>query len=412
MERGSEQWTGSDKNDNTGNAVPKKEEAVAITVKTVEEKDGGTTAKVTKKGLKDAIADAKQSGTDIIWIEPDVKGKDKVTVELPKDLAQEIVNQTNAALQVKTEHTAAIISQEGLKDLTGCYGNTVSVTVEGKAKGKASGTRISVAVDGREIDKIAGGLLVTVPAARESAGNVLILTAADGRETVLRKSVSDGKNVRAVVNGSSTVKAVDNGKGFADTQDHWAKDAVAFVTSRGLFNGTSGSSFSPDCPMTWAMMAAVLYRLEDGTSSGSGVFTDVKPGGWCADAVAWASGAGIVTGYNDGRFQPNRSVNREQMAAMLYRYAKSQGMDSGALDSLSGFHDGVKVSPYAADAVKWAAGNGLIDSKADGRIDPSGNVTRAQAAALLQRLVERMARQPHKIQYGAKVSLHDSAVLF
>lgn len=173
---------------------------------------------------------------------------------------------------------------------------------------------------------------------------------------------------------------------FDDVPDsHWAFVAVKALTDKGVFQGVDaqGRTFAPELPVTRASVAAMLYRLAgEPSAEGGQSFADVAADSWCAPAVAWAAQAGIVTGY-DGRFDPDGYVTREQLAVMLYRYARAQG--GGTLAS---FADGDQVSNWAENAVYWAASQGILTGKPDSRIDPQGVASRAEVAVMLQRFVE------------------------
>ncbi len=178
---------------------------------------------------------------------------------------------------------------------------------------------------------------------------------------------------------------------FADMTGHWARDAVDFVSARGLFRGTGPSAFSPDMPMSRAMLATVLYRLEDAASSGKSPFADVPQDAWYTDAVTWASGAGIVTGTGEG-FAPDRDITRQELAVMLYRYAKCVDMDTSKTAKLDGYADAADVADWAREAMAWAVGTGLIQGRSGSALAPQGSATRAEVATVLQRLVERMGK--------------------
>jgi hypothetical protein len=139
----------------------------------------------------------------------------------------------------------------------------------------------------------------------------------------------------------------------------------------------------------------VLYRLEDEPAAGATAFTDVNAAGYYAQVVAWASDGGIVTGPGDGTFVPNADITREQLAAMLYRYANAQGLDVSARGDLSSFMDAADVSTWANDALAWAVGSGIITGRSNPvgtELAPKGTATRAEVAAMIERLVERAAR--------------------
>ena len=166
--------------------------------------------------------------------------------------------------------------------------------------------------------------------------------------------------------------------------DGFAGD-VSFVAGRGIFKGVSETEFAPEMPMNRAMLAAVLYRLEDAEASGENPFGDVQEGKWYADAVVWASGAGIVKGTGAG-FEPEKNVEREQLAAMLHRYVRFLGLEPEGTADLSLFDDGGDISAWAREDVGWAVGVGLMNG--GGRFEPHGCVTRAEAAEILARLVK------------------------
>ncbi len=351
---------------------------------------GEAIAKPADKVFTDTVAQAKQDKADTIVIEPDVKGDaTKVGVELAKAAVAKMTEETDAALTLKTDLGTVTVPARGLEQLANAKGSSVTVAVETK-DGAAN---IEVAVGGKAVENVSGGIGVTLPAARADAGNVLVIVKADGTQEIVKKSIANGKNVQAVVGGSCTVKVIANGKAFADTAGHWGKDAVTFVTAHELFNGTSDKSFEPDAAMSRAMLATVLWRLEDEqTVTAANTFADIADGQYYTAAVAWASDRQIVTGYEQGTFAPNRNINREELAAMLYRYAKTAGLNGNTDGDLSKFSDGGNVSAYAADAMQWAVGAGLMNGKENNALDPQGNATRAEVAATVQRLVTLMVQ--------------------
>jgi hypothetical protein len=160
------------------------------------------------------------------------------------------------------------------------------------------------------------------------------------------------------------------------------------VVSEGLFNGVSETDFAPNAPMTRAMFATVLVRYAKGTAAGSASFGDVPAGQWYTDGVLWAAESGIVSGIGGGLFDPNGNITREQLAVMLYNYAKFAGLDVDDLADLEAFGDGADISGWAADALKWAVASGLITGKPGDLLDPQGSATRAEVATILQRFIE------------------------
>ncbi|MCI8525414.1 MAG: DUF4430 domain-containing protein [Oscillospiraceae bacterium] len=363
-------------------ARPSATPGTAVTVKpaAAANSQGEATATVTEKALRDAIAQAKTAQADAIVIAPEVRGEaGKISVDLPKTGVDSIAKQTGAALKVETGLADITLPARSLQTLSGQSGSKVTVSAEAHD----GAVRLEVAVDGKAVEKLSGGVIASVPA---QTGSVLVVVRADGTETIVKKSIADGRNVLGLLDGSCTVKAVDNAKPFADTENHWAREAVAFASSHELFSGTAANTFSPNAPMNRAMLATVLCRLEDASATGSHDFHDVPDGMWYSGAVAWASEAGIVSGTGNG-FDPNGNVTREQLAAMLCRYAGTLGLDTAANGDLTRFSDSSNTSDWAKDAMRWAVGSGLISGKAGGVIDPDGTATRAEVAVILQRMV-------------------------
>jgi 2',3'-cyclic-nucleotide 2'-phosphodiesterase (5'-nucleotidase family) len=225
--------------------------------------------------------------------------------------------------------------------------------------------------------------VVRIPAPNANAGTVAVLIRPDGSEELLRDSVAKDGALWIPLAASASVQVRQNGRSYADTNRHWASDAIAFVTARGLLNGTSADSFAPDLPMTRGMLAVVLHRLENTPPSMIQLFTDVRPDAYYAGAVAWAAQTGLVAGVGDGFFQPEANVSREQLAVILHRYAAPPS----AAGSLSSFADGAAVSPWAIEAMRWAVSGGLMGGDGGGRLNPAGSATRAEIAAILQRFI-------------------------
>ncbi len=172
----------------------------------------------------------------------------------------------------------------------------------------------------------------------------------------------------------------------------WYYGAVDYAVSNGLMNGVGGGNFAPDSPMTRAMLVTVLWRYEGEPKEGKNTFTDVPDGQWYTQAVAWAAANGIVGGVGNGRFDPNGNITREQMAAILFRYADGKKLDTSKRGDLSGFPDAGKVSAWAKDAIAWAVAEKIIGGS-DGKLLPQGNATRAQVSTILMRFIENIAKK-------------------
>lgn len=167
----------------------------------------------------------------------------------------------------------------------------------------------------------------------------------------------------------------------------WFYDYVEYVYNNGIMDGVDNGVFSPNTETTRGMVVTILYRLAgEPNVRGGNDFSDVASGAYYADAVTWASNAGIVNGTSGTTFSPNDLVTREQFAAMLYRHMQYTGADTSARASLSGFADAGKVSPYAADAVAWAVAEDVLNGRSATEIAPQGNCTRAEVAAMITRV--------------------------
>ena len=188
---------------------------------------------------------------------------------------------------------------------------------------------------------------------------------------------------------NETVKA-----NFADVAaDAWYADAVQYVYENGMMSGTSETTFSPDLTTTRGMIVTILYRLENEPAvTGTTAFTDVAADQYYANAVAWAAQNGIVSGTTATTFAPNNAITREQMAAILYRYAQFKGYDVSVKADLSVYTDAAQVSTYATDAMAWANGAQLITGTSQAMQTPASNATRAQVATILMRFCENIAK--------------------
>ena len=175
---------------------------------------------------------------------------------------------------------------------------------------------------------------------------------------------------------------------FTDvTERDWFYESVKYVYEKGLMNGTASDKFSPYLDTNRGMIVTILWRLEgEPGSMTANSFPDVAADSYCAKAVAWGAENGIVKGYGNGNFGPNDPITREQMAAILYRYTEFKGLDAPATGNLSQFTD--QPSTWAAEAMRWAVGNGIITGKGGGVLDPTGKATRAEVATMFMRFVD------------------------
>ena len=217
-----------------------------------------------------------------------------------------------------------------------------------------------------ELPKGAGETKVEIPVSNATPGTVAVLVHPDGTEELLKDSIPTENGIQLTVNDGATVKIVDNSKDFIDTQDHWAKDAIDFVSARGLVNGMTATSYAPNNSTTRAQLWTILARQNDADLTGGAT--------WFENAQNWAKTKGISDGAN-----PNAAINRAQMVTMLWR-AAGQPVAGGA----ASFTD-VSADSYYAQAVSWAVENGITTGVGGGRFDPAATCTRAQIAAFLAR---------------------------
>lgn len=180
------------------------------------------------------------------------------------------------------------------------------------------------------------------------------------------------------------------GECFSDVPaNRYYSSAVQMISERGLMTGTGKNTFSPDSPTTRSMIVSILHRFEGSPTMQAGTsFNDIAYDSWYADAVAWASANGIVSGYGDGSFRPNEAITREQLAAILYRYVIFKGVDTNNSADLSDFADATNISSWAEEALCWANATGLVNGISNDQIDPQGKATRAQVAVIIERLIQ------------------------
>ena len=241
-------------------------------------------------------------------------------------------------------------------------GEAVKAPVEVEAS-RNSNTAPTVKV---ELPKGTGETKVEIPVSNVKPGTVAVLVHPDGTEELLKDSIPTENGIQLTVNDGATVKIVDNSKDFIDTQDHWAKDAIDFVSARGLVNGMNDSIYAPNNSTTRAQLWTILARQNDANLNGGNT--------WFENAQNWAKAKGISDGAN-----PNAAINRAQMVTMLWR-AEGQPAAGGA----ASFTD-VSADSYYAQAVAWAVENGITTGVGGGRFDPTATCTRAQIAAFLAR---------------------------
>ena len=314
------------------------------TTKTETRKDGSVTATTTGKDGSVSKTETKKDGSSVT----ENKAADGSTGTVKTDKN----GQTEAS---------AKLSAKAVEDAKKS-GEPVKAPVEVEAS-RNSGTAPTVKV---ELPKSAGKTEVEIPVSNAKPGTVAVLVHADGTEEILKASVPTEGGIRLTVDGSATVKIVDNSKDFIDTRNHWAKDAIDFVSARELVNGMSDSIYAPDNSTTRAQLWTILARQNDADLNGGNT--------WYEKAQLWSQNKGISDGTN-----PNGTINRAQMVTMMWRTA-GQPTAGGTAN----FTD-VPADSYYAQAVAWAVENDITDGVGNGRFDPAATCTRAQIATFLAR---------------------------
>ena len=190
---------------------------------------------------------------------------------------------------------------------------------------------------------------------------------------------------------SVTASAAEADTGFSDVAaDAWYAEAAAYCRDNGLMNGTTATTFSPNATMTRAQLCAVLYRMAGSPEmTGRDAFTDTPDGAWYEDAVLWAVRNRIMSGYTASTFGPHDPITREQLAAILWRYAGSPAAEAG-----EAYADEASIASWAVTAVDWARTRGFINGMSDGSFRPDGRATRAQVAAILMRYDQARTEEP------------------
>ncbi len=297
-------------------------------------------------------------------------GKDGSTVKTTTNPNGSSVTETKAADgstgTVKTDKNGNTeaetkVSAKAVEDAKK-NGEAVKAPVEVKAT-RNSDTAPTVKI---ELPKNSGDTKVEIPVANVKPGTVAVLVHPDGTEEIVKNSLPTEDGIQLTVNGGATVKIVDNSKDFIDTRSHWAKDAIDFVSARGLVSGMSGTTYAPDASTTRAQLWTILARQNDADLAGGSI--------WYEKAQNWAKTKGVSDGAN-----PNAAINRAQMVTMLYRAAGSPEV------SITTTFTDVPADSYYAKAVDWAVENGITTGVGSGKFDPNGTCTRAQIAAFLAR---------------------------
>ena len=385
--------------------------------------NGNITVNITGKTVTDAfdkaLAEAKKNGTEqngitvVLRVDTGNKTGSNVTVNLPKTVQDTIIEKKIVNTIVVVDNpdirigmdlaTVQEINKQAKSDVNIAATRTDSGKLTGDAK-KAIGSRPVFDLNvnygsGKSVSSFgAGSVSVTIPytlGANEKAGNVqAVYVDAKGKVHWLTNSVYDSVEqvLRFSTDHFSTygIGYKQTNTAFKDIAGHWAKEDIEFVVSRGLFSGTSTTTFSPNTAMTRGMFVTALGRLANADVSdyAKSSFSDVKNDAYYMGYIEWASKNSIVSGIGNGKFAPDQSITREQMAVIMSNYAKTIGYTLPKVHIENIFTDNAKISTYAKEAVKQMQMAGVISGKNGNLLDPQGTATRAEVSAVLRRFVE------------------------
>lgn len=375
-------------------------------------KDGTASASVSYKDLSEAISAAKKSGEDTVTIMPEIKGEvNSITISLPKSAAANAAKQ-GMKLVVETDKARVSLRAEVLGELAKNSGSELKLEITEKRAEEvsdklahenldgASIVEVTLMIDGKPVTVFGGKkLLIDIPvdSKRFRAGDtcrVLVLSDDGAAERTSGQCIK--KNDALFVRVETTHLSIfvvmrDAALPFTDVADTaWYADAVQYAYERELMTGVSESEFAPDGTATRGQIVTILWRL-----AGSPVvnyamrYADVDEGAWYGEAVRWAASTGVVTGYTESSFGPNDAITREQLAAILYRYVKTQGQGfTGMWYFPLRYDDAASISSWADEAMHWCVMKGLLNGTSETALSPQLTATRAQLAAILQRFCE------------------------
>lgn len=314
------------------------------------------------------------------------------TVELPAEALETISNamtgdNDTVSLEVKTIDVNTIPSTQKypIADVlnTAVFINLSAIVQHKDADGQTTSTET--------IHEFGGSVTVSVPyelpANMEGRQIIACHIADDGTITYFPVKYENGVATFTTTHFSIFALVESRAAAFGDIDiSAWYMLAVEYALDSGLMNGYSNGLFAPDKNLSRAMLTQILYNKEGNPAvSNSGTFADVSANDWCSNAVTWAAANGIVGGYGNGLFGPDNHITREQLAVMLWRYAGSPA----ATDKELHFTDADIASSYALEALRWASENGVLNGYNDGRLNPGGLATRAQVAQILKNYLEK-----------------------
>jgi len=373
-------------------------------------KNGSAQATLTALELSDAVTKAKEKHSTSIVVAPVIQGDAaSVSVTLPRAPLVALSGVAGLSLTIDTplgavtlpgNAVAAALSMGDGTTLTVCIEKVQPDALTDDQRGllKAKTAYKVVILCGKESlsDLISIPISIVLPYTlheNETSDRVRITRLTACNLLVEVPCICDSGNVTFSTPFPAIYSVgyeVSNKSAYEDAADtSWYYRAVRFVSENGLMNGTSQTAFSPDTPMTRGMLVTVLYRLEgEPKVTAENGYADLADAAWYAPAVLWATKTGIATGFGDGFFYAEEPLTREQMAAILYRYADYKSLTPEDISDLSAFTDAASIAPWAADAMRWAVVSGLMNGVTPKTLAPAMTATRAQTAAILLRYAQ------------------------
>ena len=316
-----------------------------------------------------------------------------IAMMLSGTLSAARANDFNATIEVSRTENEIIVIIPDNAEVYDRVVTTISIPCDAQWK------TVDVKQDGKSIPATVRDGVVTFPV--KQGGEYILTLSTDSENSNQDNSTGGAQHpVHDDTQKETSSSDVSNSTDTTDTNkfedvyvSDWYFDAVQYVYENDMMAGTSDITFSPNQTTTRGMIVTILYRLEgEPTVTGTTAFTDVTADQYYANAVAWAVQNGIVAGSDATTFAPNNAITREQMAAILYRYAQFKGYDVSAKADLSTYIDAADVSAYATDAMAWASQTGLITGTSATTLSPAGQATRAQVATILMRFCENVAK--------------------
>ena len=370
------------------------------TTETTTNENGSTTTTVTDKTTGTVTETTTSTTTDEATGTTTQTTTETVTAKDGTTTSTETVTATDASGSTGTTTTTtnangettvtaeAAVSAQAITEAAKT-GEAVTLPVEVSAAASTE-TAAEVTVS---VPAFAGSVSVEIPVTNTGAGVVAVKVNPDGTEEIIKTSVPTENGVVLNVEGEATIKIVDNSKDFTDVKDtDWHDDAVAFVSAREIMNGVGGDKFDPNTALSRGMIAQVLHNFENNPETAAdNLFDDVSDDAWYTDAVKWAADQEIIEGSN-GNYAPDDNITREQLAAILYRYAGAKGYDVTASGDLSAFTDGDQTASWAQEAMEWAVASGIFQGNGNSILNPKGSATRAEIAQILMNFCKNVVK--------------------